>query len=69
MRYSALGKSGITASVIGMGTWVTGGGMIWGEDPDDAELLRASRQSSHNGVSPGGALTRVTRVDRITLRG
>ena len=51
MRYSALGKSGITASVIGMGTWVTGGGMIWGEDPDDAESIRAIHAALDTGIT------------------
>ncbi|HOF42145.1 MAG TPA: aldo/keto reductase [Candidatus Hydrogenedentes bacterium] len=51
MRYSELGKSGITASVIGMGTWVTGGGMIWGEDPDDAESIRAIHAALDTGIT------------------
>jgi aryl-alcohol dehydrogenase-like predicted oxidoreductase len=27
----------IEASVVGLGTWVLGGGSAWGEDPDDQE--------------------------------
>ena len=30
MQYRTLGKSGIRASIIGLGTWVTGGGRVWG---------------------------------------
>ncbi len=51
MKYSALGKSGIEASVIGMGTWVTGGGGIWGEDPDDTESIRAIHAAIDAGVT------------------
>ncbi len=51
MRYCALGKSGIKASVIGMGTWVTGGGMIWGENPDDAESIRAIHAALDTGIT------------------
>lgn len=45
MNYRTLGESGIEASVVGMGTWVTGGGAVWGEDPDDSESIRAIHAS------------------------
>lgn len=51
MRYRTLGKSGIRASVIGLGTWVTGGGKVWGKDPDDAESIRAIQASIDAGVN------------------
>lgn len=51
MKYCALGESGIEASVIGMGTWVTGGGMIWGQDPDDAESIRAIHAALDTGIT------------------
>ena len=51
MKYRPLGKSGIEASVIGMGTWVTGGGTVWGEDPDDSESIRAIHASIDAGVN------------------
>ncbi len=40
MQYRDLGHSGISASVVGLGTWVTGGGEMW-HGADDAESLRA----------------------------
>ena len=40
MQYRPLGNSGINASVIGLGTWVLGGGRVWGADPDDNESIR-----------------------------
>lgn len=50
MKRRALGKSGIEASVIGLGTWVTGGGSWWGKDADDAESIRAIHASIDAGV-------------------
>jgi aryl-alcohol dehydrogenase-like predicted oxidoreductase len=43
MRYETIGESGVEASVIGMGTWVTGGWM-WGgaEEADSIEAIRAA---------------------------
>lgn len=29
MKYLPLGSSNIEASVIGLGTWVMGGGVVW----------------------------------------
>lgn len=40
MQYRELGHSGIRASIVGLGTWVTGGGEMW-NGADDAESLRA----------------------------
>jgi len=51
MQYRTLGKSGIRASIIGLGTWVTGGGRVWGKDPDDAESIRAIQVSIDAGVN------------------
>lgn len=39
------------ASVIGLGTWVTGGGAVWGTDPDDQESIRAIQMSLDAGVN------------------
>src|ERR1035441_8246554 len=41
MNYRPLGNSGISASIVGLGAWVLGGGQLWGQDPDDAESIRA----------------------------
>ena len=51
MQYRPLGASGIEASVIGLGTWVTGGGATWGTDPDDQESIRAILTSLDAGVN------------------
>ncbi len=34
-----------------MGTWVTGGGAVWGDDPDDSESIRAIHASIDAGVN------------------
>lgn len=49
MRYSEIGKSGIKASVIGMGTWVTGG-WLWG-GTDEKEALNAIEVSIDKGIT------------------
>ncbi len=51
MQYRTLGTPGISASVVGLGTWVTGGGKVWGKDPDDAESIRAIHASLDAGVN------------------
>jgi len=51
VKYRLLGKSGIEASVVGMGTWVTGGGSVWGGDADEAESIRAIQASLDAGVN------------------
>ena len=51
MQYRELGKSGIEASVVGLGTWVTGGGAPWGSDPDDRESIRAIHAALDGGIN------------------
>lgn len=51
MRYRALGNSGIEASVVALGTWVTGGGEFWGPKPDDTESVRAIHAALDAGVN------------------
>lgn len=51
MQYIKLGSSDMEASVIGLGAWVTGGGSIWGKEPDDAESIRAIHASLDKGVN------------------
>ncbi len=50
MQYRTLGNSGIEASVVAMGTWVTGGGEMW-NGVDDAESLRAIDAALDRGVN------------------
>lgn len=51
MRYRALGNSGIEASVVGLGTWVTGGGEFWGQTPEHDESIRAIHAALDAGVN------------------
>lgn len=50
MQMKTLGASGIEASVVGMGTWVTGGGAVW-NGVDDAESRRAIDVALDAGVN------------------
>jgi methylglyoxal reductase len=50
MQYRTLGNSGIEASVVGLGTWVTGGGQMW-NGVDDSESARAISVALDNGVN------------------
>ncbi len=51
MQYRSLGASGIEASIVGLGTWVTGGGEVWGADPEDQESVRAIHAALDAGVN------------------
>jgi len=51
MNYRPLGKSGICASVVGLGAWVLGGGPVWGQDTDDAESIRAIQKAIDLGIN------------------
>jgi len=50
MRYREIGRSGIQASVVALGTWAIGGGAWWGET-DDAESIRAIQTSIDAGMN------------------
>ncbi len=50
MQYRMLGNSGIKASVVAMGTWVTGGGLTW-DGVEDQESLRAIDTALDAGVN------------------
>ena len=51
MQFRPLGNSGINASVVGLGTWVLGGGPIWGQDTNDAESIRAIQAAIDRGIN------------------
>ena len=51
MKYLPLGNSKLRASVVGLGTWVLGGGAIWGKDPDDNESIRTIQTALDLGVN------------------
>jgi len=50
MHYRELGNSGINASIVALGTWVTGGGEVW-NGVDDAESIRAIHTALDGGVN------------------
>ena len=51
MKNRPLGNSGLTASVVGLGAWVLGGGLVWGKDPDDAESVRTIQAALDLGIN------------------
>ena len=51
MKTRPLGNSGLNASVVGLGTWVLGGGVMWGRDTDDAESIRAIHAALDAGIN------------------
>lgn len=51
MKTRPLGRSGLSASVVGLGTWVIGGGAVWGANPDDAESIRAIHAAIDAGIN------------------
>lgn len=50
MKQLEIGKSGIAAPFLGLGTWAVGGGSWWGAS-DDAESVRAIRCAVENGIA------------------
>jgi methylglyoxal reductase len=51
MKTRPLGNSGLHASVVGLGTWVLGGGKVWGRDTDDPESIRTIHAALDEGVN------------------
>ncbi|MGL6174182.1 MAG: aldo/keto reductase [Cellulosilyticaceae bacterium] len=50
MRYQEIGKSGLKASVVSLGTWAIGGGSWWGEN-DDAQSIATIREAVDQGIN------------------
>jgi methylglyoxal reductase len=50
MRSMKIGKSGIEASVVGIGAWAIGGDSMWGKS-DDAESVRTIHRARDLGVT------------------
>lgn len=50
MRNMKIGKSGIEASVVGIGAWAIGGDSMWGPS-DDAESIRTIHRARELGVT------------------
>ena len=50
MRTMKIGKSGIEASVVGIGAWAIGGDSMWGES-DEAESIRTIHRARDLGVT------------------
>ena len=51
MKTRPLGDSGLHASVVGLGTWVLGGGAVWGEETDDQESIRTIHAALDAGIN------------------
>ena len=51
MKQKPLGNSGLSASVVGLGAWVLGGGAIWGDDTDDSESVRTIQAAVDMGIN------------------
>jgi methylglyoxal reductase len=50
MKTRSLGSSNLQASVLGLGTWMLGGGTVWGRNPDDAESVRVIHAALDAGI-------------------
>ena len=50
MQYQAIGKSGLKASVVSLGTWAVGGGTWWG-DNEDKTSIRTIQEAIDCGIN------------------
>lgn len=50
MKYMEIGKSGLKASTVALGTWAIGGGSWWGQN-DDNESIYTIRQAVEEGIN------------------
>ena len=51
MQYREIGKSGIRASAIALGTWAIGGGGFWDGTDDDVKAIETIRSAIENGIT------------------
>jgi len=74
MQHKPLSNSGLSASVIGLGAWVLGGGALWGKDTDDPESVRTIQAALDLGINlidtaPAYGWGRSERVVGLALKG
>lgn len=50
MKYRKIGKTDISASAVGIGTWAIGGGELW-SGSDDAQSIRALHAAVDSGIN------------------
>lgn len=51
MKYRPLGKTNLNAAIVGVGTWVMGGGEVFGQDTNDQESIRTLQAAIDLGLN------------------